>query len=528
MKRLTAPAIGTASNQPGCDSMQVTSNRTAWLTHRPATTAAALFAVALSGAVFAPLLTAYFKGDDFKHLFQLANYDLLSNLVIQHGGHAYAVRNFVFFLCWRLFGMNPIGYHALALITHMVNVALLFGIIYRLTGSPLLAAFGAALWGTCPVQGGVLEWYSVYGHALAATVLLVLLYQIAGFVRDGGTPSRGRLWAWLAIAIAGTTCFGVGLAIAMALPFVILLFLPGRYRWWRPPLLSLLVIVPLLYTLLMKAYEWVWQQNVTLIATDSPLVTLTGSRVPLATWEVTSYGVARLVCGLWCTGTVAQGLTVARASVIAAVVLVAMAVVAVRDRRTRGMLVACALLAAATYGIISVARGFFFLTLPAILHMATRYHYAALVPVTIALCVTLQSLARGWTLPRGLPIALVLLWAVGSVTALIIAPSWLRLSEEAREQTQQFIADMHAAAASSTTPAVYVRNRVFRELPLTGPVFPKNAALFTLYFRGDTLDDKRFYFVEPDDETRAYNAHGVPIGRLLIAPDYVPRGTVLR
>jgi len=173
-------------------------------------------------------------------------------------------------------------------------------------------------------------------------------------------------------------------------------------------------------------------------------------------------------------------------------------------------------------------RGFFFLGDPSLLHLATRYHYAALIPVTIALCVLLRSVGRRVTLPRLLPAALVLLWTVGGMTALILAPPWLRLYPTERQQTLNVLVTMHAVAAATKGPIVYMRNRVFQPVLLMGPVFPKIASLFTLFFRGDSLDGKRFYFVEPDEETRTYNARGVPIGRLLIAPEDVPPDTILR
>lgn len=508
--------------------MKLTADHMARLKQTLATAAAATFAMALSAAVFCPLLTSYFRIDDFLHLFHQANYSLLTNLLIPNGGHVYVVRNFVFFLCWHLFGMQPFGYYALALLTHVVNVGLLFAVIHRLTGSNALAAFGAVLWGTCPLQADVLGWYSVYGHALAATALLVLLYQIIGLARDGSTPSRARLLAWSAIALAGTTCFGVGLAVAMALPFVILVFFPGHYPWWRPPLLALLVIVPSLYLVLLRAYEVVWPTDLHIFATGLQLVSFSGFGVPLAMWELATYGASRELCGLWCIGDAAHALTVPVASTIAVVLLVTMAAVGLRDRRARPALLACGVLAAAIYAILSTARGFLFLDDSDVRHMATYYHYAALIPVTIALCVTLQSVTRHWPLPRPLPTALVLLWGIGVVTALMTTPPWLHLGTGEREQTAQFVDSMHAAAAETDTGAVYVRNRTFRPLLTPGPFFPGIAAVFTLYFDGDSVDGKRFYFVEPNEEMRGWSGRGVPINRLLIAPESVPPGTVLR
>lgn len=497
-------------------------HRTDWTT-----IAAGLVAVTFSTAVFSPLLAAYFRKDDFLHLFHLSNYDLLDNLLAQHGGHVQVVRNVVFFLCWRAFDMQPFGYYAVMLIGHALNVALLCGVIHRLTHSAALAAFGATAWGTAPVHAEVIGWYSVFGHALTGTVLLVILFQLAGTARAGRAPRPIDCWTWFLLALAGMTCFGVGIGVALVLPWVVALFCPQRHRWWRPPLSTLPVVVPIVYVVLLRAYEIVWM-DANFLSSTVNLAAQTGDRFPLALWHMASYGTARLLCGEWCAGTAATAVTVPISSAITVAVVAGAVWAGLHSARDRRVVLACALIAGASYGMIVVGRGAFVAANPAVLHALPRYHYVALIPVTIGLCIALQRIGRSLHVSAAAATAMFLVWLGVAIAGAVIAPPWLDLAETAREQTLDFVAAVHAAAeAVGPGEPVYMANGPFPPLVLPGPHFPKRAAAFTLYFSGDTVDGRRVYFVEPNQSIRSWNARAVPAGRLLIAPRAVPAGATI-
>lgn len=489
--------------------------------------AVALLAMAMSAAVFVPILGAYFHGDDFVHLFQIANYDLGTNLIIPHAGHVYAVRNFVFYACWWAFGMEPAGYYAVALATHLVNVALLFAVIRRLTGRTALAGFGAALWGACPLHAGVLNWYSVYGHALAGTMLLLILVRLAALVRSGETLRRREGWVWYALALVGTTCFGVGIAVAMVLPWVIWLWLPHRSVWWRPPLASLVVVVPLLYVVLLCIYAHAWGDDGSVVSWAS-LAGFIGIWLPLALWEVSMFGVTFLLLGPWSAGELGRGIPLDAWLAVGSVVIIALVAVAATDRRPRRPLLACALLAVATYGIIMAGRGAFFVDAPEFLHLATRYHYVPLIPVTIALCIGLQSAAERLQVPRRVAAAAFALWITAWSIRIATLPAWIDTWSEEHAHVEQLVDTVRTlAAAAPPGEPVYIRNRMFQPVlvPSSRPSFANWAGAFTLYFPSGTVDGVRVYFVERNETLRAINATGVPIGRLLIDPADVPRGT---
>src|SRR5262245_2705527 len=205
--------------------------------------------VALAAAVYWPITANYFFADDFLHLYQVVNDPLAKLLVTPFGGHLYTVRNFAFTLLYHLFGPEPRWYFYAVLLTHLVNVALLQEVVLRLGAAPRAATAGAALWGTAPVLEGSLGWFSAYGHVLAATALLGVLASAARVASGQTRASPLRLAVWYVALLVGATCYGTGIAVALAFPVVTFLLLPpGRERRRSCAVLaSLWIVVTLLY-----------------------------------------------------------------------------------------------------------------------------------------------------------------------------------------------------------------------------------------------------------------------------------------
>ena len=119
--------------------------------------ALALVAALVAVAAAAPILRVYFALDDFDYLYRFANYGpALPVLAAPQGGHMCLVRNVLFFLTFRLFGMQAGWYFATVLVTHVANVLLLYALVRRLAGSALLACFGAVLFALSPANIGTL------------------------------------------------------------------------------------------------------------------------------------------------------------------------------------------------------------------------------------------------------------------------------------------------------------------------------------------------------------------------------------
>ena len=125
-----------------------------------------LVSLALAFWVYHPITRFYFFADDFVHLASIENDGMATFVLSPFGGHNFLVRNLVFLASWKLFGLHASFYHWTALLTHLLNVFLLFGILRTLTRSVPIACFGSALWGTTPLAAGTIGWYAMYGQAL--------------------------------------------------------------------------------------------------------------------------------------------------------------------------------------------------------------------------------------------------------------------------------------------------------------------------------------------------------------------------
>ncbi len=458
-------------------------------------------AIGVAALAYLPILHADFWGDDFLHFYQLTNFDLLTNLIIPQGGHIYLFRNLLFFSWHRLFGLWAPAYFALLLGLHLLNVSLLYALLRRFRAGPGLACFGAALWGACPLHEGVLTWFAVYGHALAGTTTLLILLPLAAAGAAGQPPSASTRRVIYAIAVVGCTCFGVGMGVALVLPWLALLLVPGWRPWWRPPFASLWLVVPALYAAVVFMQYWLWEAP-SLSFNQRPIGPAVADSA-LAVLKAPVYGAGQLLLGPWWSAT-DLGWLGAGALFIA---LAALALCAPLGRPEHAWrhLAAGALVMAATYAIVLIGRGGLIGPLPItgmVVH--TRYHYVPLIGITIVLCVSLRRWATLGLVPDRVALAALALWSAVWASGAVVHPPPLERGQQSRIQSTEFIdAINNAAAAVPPGTAIFFRNRVFSQLPLSRTTFPGLAAAFTVFFGKSTAYDTAIFFVESDGNSPA-------------------------
>ena len=166
----------------------------------------ALVALAFSAWVYYPITRVFFYADDFFHLSRITSVPALTFVLTPFAGHNLVVRNLAFLVSWHLFGLHAAPWYWTVLLTHLLNVWLLFGVLGALTASVPLACLGATIWGTCPLGVGALAWYSVYGQVLAGTALLIVLDQLSRLAATGAPVPRRTACLWYVLLLAGTTC----------------------------------------------------------------------------------------------------------------------------------------------------------------------------------------------------------------------------------------------------------------------------------------------------------------------------------
>ena len=467
------------------------------------------------------------------HLAEIESEPFLTFLLRPFGGHNYLVRNVVLVAFYEAFGLRASLYYSALLGIHLVNVALLFGVLRALSGSVWLACLGAAVWGASPLVAGVLTWFCVFGQALAGMVLLVVLLDVARHAAGRRPVGAATACRWYVLLLAGSTCFGVGVAVALAFPLVLFLLLPTA---WRQPgirvAFGLLPLVTLgLYFALRRLYASI--EPLTIEEAVQPLVAAEGIRfVPAMLGQLIGFSVTEGVLGYF---TVPAAYPDWRTGLTALAVAAALVVVLVRaDGETRRRLLAVGLLAVATYGIVAFGRAALYAAFkiaPAKAAIMPRYHYTASLPVVIALALTAQGIGRLGALravPRPLVVAVVL--AVGAWGYARAGSPITELRENCREyftRTMEAIGTVVQKAPPGQTVYLYNGTTPLFVLGAALPAyaFPGRAAVFLLAQRADTLAGRPVRFVEHDAVVLAHyrSRQDSRLARLLVAPDDVPK-----
>lgn len=115
-----------------------------------------------------------------------------------------------------LFGLNPAGHHFVNVLFHAVNAALLFALLFRLTGVLWTAAFAAALFAWHPLHVESVAWVAERKDVLSTFFALLSLLSYACYTKE----DRCRSF-WFALIF-----FALGLMakpMLVTLPFVLLL-----------------------------------------------------------------------------------------------------------------------------------------------------------------------------------------------------------------------------------------------------------------------------------------------------------------
>jgi hypothetical protein len=335
-----------------------------------------------------------------------------------------------------------------------------------------------------------------------------------------------RLAVWYVALLAGATCYGAGIAVALAFPVVAFLLLPpGRDRRRSCAVLaSLWVVVPLLYVLSHRIWVEVYggpshvlpMQLALALSWRAPAEMLGG---------LLAQGVASTHLGFFWRGkTGSTAVLMLTSGVYLACVVAALGWGSDLLRR---QVLACAVLSVAIYLLVAVGRGNLYAGVPdpeaTPFRMAStsRYHYVALAPLIIASCLIARALAGRFDLPARLRDVL-----LGLVVGAIVLGWWRsggRIEHWAaeRQKTVDVLALIRRTiAAAPAGRDVLIANRGF---PAAGPLvspreFPGWAALFAIFFLDDRVEGRRVYFVTSDAEVLAAARDGRRSATLLIPP----------
>lgn len=106
-----------------------------------------------------------------------------------------------------LFALNPAGWHALAVLTHVVAVCFVFYLALELSEDALLAMFAALLFAVHPSHVETVAWISGATDSLMADFLLPSLLC---FIRGWKSNASAKKWLWL---LGSALLFGCALLV---------------------------------------------------------------------------------------------------------------------------------------------------------------------------------------------------------------------------------------------------------------------------------------------------------------------------
>ena len=458
--------------------------------------------VVLAACVYYPITKVYFFADDFIDLASIRNDGFLRFVTRPFGGHNYLTRNLVFYGSAHLFGMHAEPYFWTVLLTHLLNVWLLFRVLRTVTSSLVLASFGATLWGTSPVLVGTLGWYSVYGQVLAATVLLGVLDRVAVCARSGAAPSARTIATWYVLLLLGSACFGVGIGVAVAFPAVLFLLVPAawRRRGARLAVLTLPVATVAFYLGCRRLHALLEPLSFDeIIAGGITLERLLAA--PRALPALLAVSVNASLRSFFFSPTasnpVAFQATIALFGVGVGILLWQ------GDAATRRTALAMVALCLCVYAVVAVGRQIF--GPPWQLAVQPRYHYVGSLPIVILACLVLAEVGR--LDPHGAVPRIPLLLAALALGAYGWARSDFRVDEHdvSRQYLAGVLRGISSEVAARPAGTTVLLDNGKPSAALLGPVlvgaqrlFAGRAAAFLLAHEGDELDGRRVRFVERD------------------------------
>ncbi|MCH2173641.1 hypothetical protein MK489_22930 [Myxococcota bacterium] len=495
----------------------------------------AVFPVALSAAIYLPVLDRYFSYDDFLHLYEIVGYGFPAFVFKPHGGHVLIPSNLAFLISFEGFGLDPRPYHALALLTHLTNVALMVGVLKGLTHRADVAAFGASLWGISPANMGSVGLFSAYGHVLAATGILWVLRD-AACRRPGDPPLKARtLWRWYALLLLSGTSFGVGLGVATMFGAVLVLILssPADRKRVAVPFATLMIVLPAIYLAGISTAEGESSKVANhLIFSMGFVFDVAAMTTYLIAWGIAglllgplmAHGPNQFVWGPLAGEPIAAGGPVALATLALFSVFLLSAFVRARPN-IRLQMVGCLLIVGVAYGLIALGRVEFYRLIDQPMVLAAipmRYHYVGPMALTLTAGLAFAVHIGPETQERIRGRIAFFLWApLAFVVYALTAPNTPSpIHAQTREAVRKVMDRVERSVRAQPVGSnVLIKNRPFPYLP-PFDTFPGHAGIFLIAYPSNTLDGRRVYFVEESPEIHEAAA-ALPTPRasqLLIAP----------
>src|SRR3990167_6626139 len=136
------------------------------------------------------------------------------------------IKNAFYAANYALWGENPMGYHAVAVVMHGVSAWLVWLLGYRLLKDEAASLVAALVFAVHPINTEAVAWVTANMDSLGVVVFLICLY---GFVVY--RQSQEKKWWWLSVAAAGAAFLTNELTFSVVAVVVLYDLLVGRGKW---------------------------------------------------------------------------------------------------------------------------------------------------------------------------------------------------------------------------------------------------------------------------------------------------------
>lgn len=131
---------------------------------------------------------------------------------------------------YEISGEDPFSYHLTNYLLHLVNVVLVFGFIFGVSGKEVVAFFTSLLFGIHPMHIESVAWISGRKDVLYVFFFLIALIAYLKY-RRGHNKQKG----WIALSLVSFLFALLSKSMAVTLPFLLLLvdYVEGRRDWQK-------------------------------------------------------------------------------------------------------------------------------------------------------------------------------------------------------------------------------------------------------------------------------------------------------
>ncbi len=148
-----------------------------------------------------------FSGEHIKNMFTKSYYDMYCPVkILSHT------------LDYQLFELNPAGYHLMSLFYHLINIILLFSLIYIMIGSSPAALAAALIYAVHPLNVETVSWVTGRGDLLYALFGFPALIYYVKYIKTG-LKTKYLIYTFVFFILSG-----LSKPTAMTLPLTLLVF----------------------------------------------------------------------------------------------------------------------------------------------------------------------------------------------------------------------------------------------------------------------------------------------------------------